>query len=152
MESSSAVVHTPIGRVRVRVAAGCVCRIEIGAGRESEAGADGPLAREAAAAIARWLEGGPWPTGVPLAPGGTLFQQRVWMALRQIPPGERFTYGELAKRLGTSPRAVGGACRANPIPLLIPCHRVVAAHGLGGFAGETEGHWLRIKRWLLEHE
>jgi methylated-DNA-[protein]-cysteine S-methyltransferase len=103
-------------------------------------------------AIQRWLAGGVWPRGFPLAPEGTPFQRRVWKELQRIPPGARLTYGELAERLKTAPRTVGGACRANPIPLLIPCHRVVAANGDGGFAGHTRGHWLEIKRWLLEHE
>lgn len=88
----------------------------------------------------------------PLAPAGTPFQRRVWRALTQIPAGTVESYGELARRLATSPRAVGAACRANPIPIVIPCHRVVAACGLGGYGGDTRGAKLRIKRWLLEHE
>jgi len=83
---------------------------------------------------------------------GSPFQQRVWRELRTIPPGETLTYGELAARLGSGARAVGGACRANPCPLVVPCHRVVASRGLGGFAGETSGRKLAIKRWLLHHE
>jgi methylated-DNA-[protein]-cysteine S-methyltransferase len=72
--------------------------------------------------------------------------------LRSIPPGRTRTYGELASKLGTSARAVGGACRANPCPVVVPCHRVVAANGLGGFAGDTSGRKLEVKRWLLRHE
>jgi methylated-DNA-[protein]-cysteine S-methyltransferase len=89
---------------------------------------------------------------VPLARQGTAFQQRVWEALRAIPAGTVLTYGELARQLGTAARAVGGACRTNPIPILIPCHRVVARQGLGGYAGEVTGDPLGIKRWLLQHE
>ena len=73
-------------------------------------------------------------------------QQRVWRLLRAIPPGQTRTYGELAQALSTSPRAVGGACRANPIVLLIPCHRVVAVDGEGGFAGQREGTWPAMAR------
>lgn len=83
---------------------------------------------------------------------GTPFQLRVWQALRRIAPGQTRTYGDLARELGTSPRALGGACRANPCPIVFPCHRVVAVGGLGGFAGDTSGRKLAIKRWLLEHE
>jgi methylated-DNA-[protein]-cysteine S-methyltransferase len=83
---------------------------------------------------------------------GTEFQQRVWRALQAIPSGETRTYGEIAAKLGTSARAVGNACRRNPIPLIIPCHRVIAAAGTGGYGGETHGEWIRIKRWLLHHE
>lgn len=83
---------------------------------------------------------------------GTPFQRRVWQALRRIPAGRTLTYGELARQLGSSPRAVGGACRSNKIPLVIPCHRVVAKAGLGGFMGRTRGAGLVLKQWLLEHE
>ena len=83
---------------------------------------------------------------------GTLFQQKVWRALRSIPVGQVMTYGELAKQLKTSARAVGNACRANPVPLIIPCHRVISKSGLGGFAGSRNGVSLNIKSWLLDHE
>lgn len=89
---------------------------------------------------------------LPLAPSGSEFQQRVWQQLRQIPYGQSVTYGRLAHHLGSSARAVGGACRRNPIPLLVPCHRVVAAAGLGGFSGHREGPMLRLKGWLLALE
>ncbi|MGM0593267.1 MAG: methylated-DNA--[protein]-cysteine S-methyltransferase, partial [Pseudomonadota bacterium] len=71
---------------------------------------------------------------------------------RAIPAGEALTYAELASRVGSSARAVAGACRANPMPLLIPCHRVVAVDGPGGYLGSTAGQALAIKRWLLRHE
>jgi methylated-DNA-[protein]-cysteine S-methyltransferase len=87
-----------------------------------------------------------------VAPAGTPFQRRVWQRLSAIPAGETLTYGALARELGTSARAVGGACRTNPIPLVIPCHRVVATNGLGGYSGERGGDWLAKKRWLLAHE
>lgn len=83
---------------------------------------------------------------------GTAFQQRVWAALRRIPAGSVRTYGELAVALSTAPRAIGMACRANPCPIVVPCHRVVAKQGLGGFAGESAGARLAIKAWLLRHE
>lgn len=90
--------------------------------------------------------------GLSLSPRGTPFQQRVWKRLQGIPSGEVMTYGALAQALNSSARAVAGACRANPIPILIPCHRVIAAHGLGGYAGETTGQAVAIKEWLLQHE
>ena len=89
---------------------------------------------------------------IPLSAKGTAFQKRVWSALKKIPVGETRSYGELAKILKSSPRAVGNACRRNPIPIVIPCHRIVSASGIGGFAGEKEGENIRIKRWLLAHE
>lgn len=85
-------------------------------------------------------------------PAGTAFQLRVWHALMSIPAGRRTTYGALAKRLGTAARAAGQACGANPLPILIPCHRVVAASGLGGFMHSASGMPLEVKAWLLAHE
>ncbi len=89
---------------------------------------------------------------LPLAPEGTPFQHRVWSALRAIPPGNTRRYGELAADLGTAARAIGGACRANPLLLLVPCHRVVASTGDGGFMGASGGEWPRRKQHLLAHE
>ncbi|AUB82021.1 methylated-DNA--[protein]-cysteine S-methyltransferase [Candidatus Thiodictyon syntrophicum] len=89
---------------------------------------------------------------VPLQLCGTSFQRRVWAAIRAIPAGTTRTYADLARDLGSAPRAVGQACRANPCPIVVPCHRVVAVRGLGGFAGERAGHKLALKRQLLRHE
>jgi len=90
---------------------------------------------------------------VTLQPKGTAFQQRVWAALPNIPRGESRTYGEVARLVGSVPRAVGQACGANPIALIIPCHRVVGANGsLGGFMHARDGDPVAIKRWLLAHE
>ncbi len=89
---------------------------------------------------------------------GTPFQQRVWQALTEIPSSEVKTYGELAKELNSSARAVGNACRRNLFPVIVPCHRVVSASGIGGYAGDTletqKGsiNFLKIKQWLLAHE
>lgn len=85
-------------------------------------------------------------------PSGTPFQKKVWLALLDIPYGHTTTYGSLANQLKTSPRAIGNACRKNPLPLFIPCHRVVARNNLGGYAGATQGKNLDIKQWLLNHE
>lgn len=87
-----------------------------------------------------------------LAPAGTPFRQRVWQVLMAIPAGATRTYGDIAAELGSSPRAVGQAVGDNPIPIVIPCHRVVAAHGLGGFMHGRAGFPLAVKRWLLHHE
>lgn len=89
---------------------------------------------------------------IPYSMSGTSFQKRVWNELIKIPAGEVVTYGAIAKKLGTSARAVGNACRQNPIPVIVPCHRVVSASGTGGYAGATGGDLLRFKLWLLQHE
>lgn len=89
---------------------------------------------------------------LPLDPGGTPFQNRVWSAMRKIPHGEVRTYGEVAKLLGSSPRAVGTACGANPIPILIPCHRIVGKASLGGYSGDggldTKHDLLRLEGYI----
>ncbi len=82
----------------------------------------------------------------------TPFQEEVLKQLQAIPYGETRTYGEIAKILNTSPRAVGNACRNNPLPIIIPCHRVVAASGIGGYDGARSGKLLEIKRELLARE
>lgn len=86
---------------------------------------------------------------LPLRPDGTNFQKRVWGAMTAIPPGRTRSYGELARELDSAAQAVGNACGANPIPILIPCHRVVGASGLGGYSG---GDGLSTKTALLRLE
>ncbi len=83
---------------------------------------------------------------------GTPHQNKVWRAMCAIPRGQTRQYGELARELASSARAVGQACGANPIPIVIPCHRVVSKAGMGGFAHHRDGYELDIKRWLLTHE
>ena len=83
---------------------------------------------------------------------GTQFQKSVWEIIKSIKFGDTMTYSDIACMLDSSPRAVGNACRANPIPIIVPCHRVIAKSGLGGFAGQRSGRNLDVKTWLLEHE
>jgi methylated-DNA-[protein]-cysteine S-methyltransferase len=90
---------------------------------------------------------------LPLQAEGTPFQQKVWRALRDIPSGETRSYKDIANVIHSAPRPVGNACGANPIALIVPCHRVIAADGsLGGFMNHVEGEAMDIKRWLLVHE
>ena len=103
-------------------------------------------------ALKRYFKSGQLPASLTIPIQGTEFQQRVWSQLRAIPPGETATYGEIAARLSSGARAVANACRQNPLPLFIPCHRVVAANGMGGFMGQRAGKELGIKQWLLRHE
>jgi methylated-DNA-[protein]-cysteine S-methyltransferase len=83
---------------------------------------------------------------------GTNFQKRVCYALQDIPSGKTLTYGELAKKLNSHPRAVGQALKRNPLPILLPCHRVVSQTGIGGFSGARDGAKITSKQWLLNHE
>lgn len=112
-----------------------------------------PLAAEAARQLRAYLADPDFTFSLPLRPAGTPFQRRVWAEIAAIPPGETHTYGQLAESLKNAPRAIGQACGANPYPVVVPCHRVVASGGgLGGFAGERGGFLLDVKRWLLQHE
>ncbi|MFO7578603.1 MAG: methylated-DNA--[protein]-cysteine S-methyltransferase, partial [Nitrosomonas halophila] len=87
-----------------------------------------------------------------LSPAPTPFQARVRELMSAIPVGQTRTYGQLARQLHTASRAVAGACRANPVALVVPCHRVVSASGPGGFMGALGGPPLELKAWLLKHE
>jgi methylated-DNA-[protein]-cysteine S-methyltransferase len=102
--------------------------------------------------IERYLDDPGHPFDLPFDYAGTEFQCRVWRAIHSIPSGQTLTYRDLARQLRTAPRPVGGACGANRIPLVIPCHRVVASGGIGGFMHARGGAPLEIKRWLLRHE
>ena len=112
-----------------------------------------PLAKEAVRQLRAYLKDPAFTFALPLAAAGTTFQRRVWQEIAAIPTGHTTSYGELAKAVKSAPRAVGGACGANPYPVVVPCHRVIAAGGgLGGFARQRGGLLLDIKSWLLEHE
>jgi len=89
---------------------------------------------------------------LPLRLNGTAHQLKVWRAMQRIPCGETRTYGALAAELHSAPRAVGQACGANPLPIVVPCHRVLGKTGLGGFMHHAAGAPLQIKQWLLVHE
>ena len=106
-----------------------------------------PLLARAQAQLEDYFAGTRRRFDLPLDAGGTAFQRRVWRAMAAIPYGQTRSYGDLALELGTAARAVGGACAKNPIPILIPCHRVLGAHrALGGYSG---GDGLATKRRLL---
>lgn len=108
------------------------------------------LTRQAVAELEAWFAGLRTAFSLPLAPAGTVFQNRVWQAMAAIPYGETRTYGQLARILASGPRAVGGACGRNPLPILLPCHRVIGSDGkLHGYSGFGS---LATKAWLLQHE
>ena len=110
------------------------------------------LAGEVCRQLERYIENPRFRFDLPVAPAGTEFQQRVWEAIGAIPCGRTLTYLDVARQVGSAPRPVGGACGANRIPLVIPCHRVVASHGIGGFMHARGGEPIWIKQWLLRHE
>jgi methylated-DNA-[protein]-cysteine S-methyltransferase len=146
-------MRAPFALLGIRTAGTVVTGVEYLPLGERALAPTNALAERACRQIERYLADPQFRFSLPLAPCGTAFRQRVWEALAQIPIGESRTYGELARALRSAPRAIGSACGANPIALVIPCHRVVGACGsLGGFMGVTEGGPIAIKRWLLTHE
>jgi methylated-DNA-[protein]-cysteine S-methyltransferase len=143
----------PFAVLGIRTAGGNVTGIEyLPIGTRAQTPADA-IAERACRQLERYLADAQFRFTLPLAAQGTAFRQRVWTALSTIPVGESRTYGEVARRLATAPRAIGGACGANPIALVIPCHRVVGSQGaMGGFMNAVDGDPIAIKRWLLTHE
>jgi len=156
MSSSSrpfqAKLRAPFGLLGIRTSNGEVAEIVfIGAAGSTLAPQD-RVAERACAQVERYVDDPEFRFDLPLAASGTLFQRRVWRKISAIEPGRTRSYGELARELQSAPRAVGQACGANPLPLVVPCHRVLAAGGIGGFAHSEGGFHLKVKRWLLAHE
>jgi len=140
-------IHTPLGVLTLSEEDGAIVALDWGQGRDRE---ETPLLRRAADQLQDYMDGLRTGFDLPLNPMGSPFRQKVWKALLEIPHGETVSYADLAGRLGTASRAVGGANGANPIPILIPCHRVIGAGGsIGGYSGEGG---LATKRWLLALE
>jgi methylated-DNA-[protein]-cysteine S-methyltransferase len=102
--------------------------------------------------VERYLDDSDFCFDLPFDYRGSEFQCRVWRAIHDIPPGKTLSYADVARIIGSAPRPVGGACGANRIPLVIPCHRVVGSGGIGGFMHARRGPGIEIKRWLLRHE
>ncbi len=149
-----AVVAFPRMHVGIRTAADCDCVTDIVYLPRSAPlrAPENALAERAARQIERYRDDPDTGFDLPLSAGGTAFRRKVWEQIVAIPRGRTKTYGEIARRLASSARAVGQACGDNPLPIVVPCHRVVAADGLGGFAHHGSGFLIEAKRWLLEHE
>lgn len=139
---------TPLGEITISEEEGAIIALDWGRGRDRT---ETPLLREAAAQLQDYFDGQRTDFDLPLAPEGTPFRRKVWEALRRIPWGETRSYAEIGREIGCgSARAIGQANGANPIPILIPCHRVVGADGsLGGYSG---GEGPATKRFLLDLE
>lgn len=147
-----AVVRLPFGVVGVRTADEAIVEIMFLPDRVDERSPRNSLAQRAVEQLLAYTADPEFALDLPLAIEGTEFQRQVWGEISAIPRGTTRSYGELAERLGSTARAVGQACGDNRLPLAIPCHRVIAANRIGGFAHHTGGAYERIKRWLLAHE
>lgn len=153
-ELFSAIVTAPFGAVGIRTEAGSVRELVYLPPHFAEKDALDAAAELAARQVAQYLADPDFVFSLPLQQAGSAYQQRVWAAVSAIARGTVRTYGQVAREIGSAPRAVGQACGANWFPLVIPCHRVTAAGGLGGFASHNDenGFHLSVKRWLLRHE
>jgi methylated-DNA-[protein]-cysteine S-methyltransferase len=139
-------LHTPIGSITVSEEDGAIVALDWGWGRDQTETA---ALCEARAQLHDYFDGKRDSFTLPLNPAGTAYRRRVWQALCDIPYGATRSYGEIARVAGGAPRSVGQANAMNPIPIIIPCHRVLASNGIGGYSG---GEGLDTKRFLLALE
>lgn len=150
------IMNTPItgfdGKLGVRIENECVSSIDFLKQEARAKPAANAFAKKVEHELNAYFENPEQQFSIPVKMEGTAFRERVWSLLKVIPSGDTRSYGEVAKELHSSARAVGGACRHNPVPFIIPCHRVIAQTGFGGYSGETDGWKMAIKRWLLTHE
>lgn len=153
-EIFSAIVAAPFGAIGIRTDAGLLRELVYLPPHFHEKDAQDAVAADTARQVRQYLADPDFQFSLPLMEAGSAFQQKVWSAISSIPRGTVRTYGQIARHIGSAPRAVGQACGANWFPLVIPCHRVTAAGGLGGFSNHDDenGFHLSVKRWLLRHE
>lgn len=147
-----AVLAAPFGKLGIRCEGSLLTGIDWLPSSHAELAPVTQFAQQVCAQLNEYFRDPDFRFTLPLRLTGTDHQQRVWRAMCGIPRGQTRQYGELARELASSPRAVGQACGANPIPIVVPCHRVVGKAGIGGFAHHTNGYTMDIKRWLLAHE
>jgi methylated-DNA-[protein]-cysteine S-methyltransferase len=148
-----AILPAPFGKVGLRIDGAQVHELVYLPDSFAEIAPASDLARRVAEQLDAYYADADTVFDLPLARRGTDFQRKVWAAICAVPRGGLTTYGTIAKSLQSMPRAVGQACGQNWFPIVVPCHRVVAANGIGGFAHHgDEGFHLGVKRWLLRHE
>ena len=140
-------LQSPLGPLTLKEEGATLVALEWGG---DHYGTETTLLEEARRQLEAYFKGRRKEFDLPLAPRGTAFQQRVWRTMREIPYGETLSYGALAAALSSGPRAVGMACARNPLPVLVPCHRVVG--GNGALTGYSGGEGLATKRYLLRLE
>jgi methylated-DNA-[protein]-cysteine S-methyltransferase len=147
-----AILQTPFGALGILCNDKALTGIEFLAPGTAALNPRNAVVRLACEQLSAYLADPDFRFDLPLEFSGTTHQMKVWQAMRAIPRGQVQSYGEIAARLHSSPLAVGQACGANHIPIVIPCHRIVGKSGIGGFANHRDGYMLDIKRWLLAHE
>lgn len=151
----NAIIHVPFGAVGVRLnhAGTQVQELVYLPPHTQELAPNCDLAERVCVQIEAYIANPSFRFDLPLQKQGTAFQNKVWQVIASLEAGQVLTYKQVGQLIQCgSPRAVGGACGANPYPLIVPCHRVVGVHGVGGFAHNDDGFFITVKRWLLAHE
>ncbi len=151
-QHSRAIIPAPFGTLVLDASDSHLLNIEVKIETSGLSVPTTPLLLEATRQFNAYFDDPLRPFSLPLFKQGTAYQNRVWQALSAIPLGTVKSYGQLADELHSGARAVAGVCRANRFPVIIPCHRVVAVNGIGGYCGTATGTLLKVKRWLLQHE
>lgn len=151
-QQRNCVIASPLGKLGLTITNNKLAKIQFLPSNTRLLAAQNSIARQITTKIKKYFCNPKLQFKLPIQIKGTPLQQKIWQILQKIPCGKTVTYGELAQKIGTSPRVIGNACRRNPIPIVIPCHRVVAAKGFGGYCGKTCNDFLKIKKWLLMHE
>ncbi len=139
-------LHTPLGGLTLSEEDGTLVALDWGWGRDQEST---PLLREGISQLQAYFDGTRRHFELPIKLDGTPYARGIWETLCKIPYGSTATYADIARQAGGSPRSVGGANGRNPMPIIVPCHRVVATDGVGGYSG---GDGIETKQWLLAHE
>jgi len=147
-----AIVDFPFAKLGIKCSSSHLLGIEFLSASTIEVKACNQVAQLVVKQLWGYIKDAHYKFDLPVLTQGTVYQRRVWSALSKIKAGKAHTYGFVAKRLDSGARAVGNACRHNPVPIVVPCHRVIAVSGIGGFVGKTKGLSVNRKIWLLKHE
>ena len=147
-----AVLSSPVGKLGIRTSESKLLGIDYLSDEVELVKPKNIIAKETVEQLLCYFADPTYQFNLPLELDVSHFQKTVLEFLQRIPTGTTQSYAKLAQNLNTSPRPIGNACRKNPLPIVIPCHRVIAEKNLGGYNGDKRGRMIDIKRWLLEHE
>jgi len=152
MNKYQAIFSLPVGKLGVQTRNNKLVGLSFLDNKTPDIAPENDLAKKVIKQIRLYLKDPGWEFDLPCESDGTTHQNAVWAQLKKLKPGETITYGEMADALESGARAVGNACRSNPLPIIVPCHRVIAKNDIGGFDGDRKNGKVSIKSWLLKHE
>ncbi len=148
----SAIIRSPIGKLGILVNKHCLLRLDFLPEQARVRQPRNELAAEVVSQLQQYFEDPQFAFSIACDMEGTAYQRKVWNRLQAIRSGRCMTYSDVAEKLHSGARAVGGACRSNPVPIIVPCHRVISKSGVGGYDGDWGAGKVNIKKWLLNHE